>query len=172
MCPGDLLGNHGQRPIAPALVFEPVLTHEDGMGASAPLPHQGCAGLQHYAGIERTSALLELSGQNLQAALQRAARAAMSALLQLISEPPDHQITTEAQRRSGVMQCPPSTPQLLCRPIDQSGNLAIKLGQVPVSQSVLPAAVWSETGGRLARVLASRSVVDWGGHRLAGSAIR
>jgi hypothetical protein len=50
-------------------------------------------------GIERKSAFLELSRQNLQAALQRAARAAMGALLQLISEPPDHQITTEAQRR-------------------------------------------------------------------------
>jgi hypothetical protein len=27
MCPGDLLGNHGQRPIALSLVFEPVLAH-------------------------------------------------------------------------------------------------------------------------------------------------
>jgi len=41
------------------------------------------------------------------------------------------------------MQCPPDMPQLLCRPIDQSGNLAVKLGQVRVSQSVLPAAVWT-----------------------------
>jgi len=70
------------------------------------------------------------------------------------------------------MQCPPSTPQLLCRPIDQSDNLAIKLGQVPVSQTVVLAAVWTETGARLARVLASRSIVDWGFHRLAGSAMR
>jgi hypothetical protein len=61
-------------------------------------------------------------------------------------------------------------PQLLCRPIDQSGNLAIKLGEVRVSQSVLPAAVWTEGGRRLARVLASRSVMDWRFHRLAGSA--
>jgi hypothetical protein len=96
MCPGDLLGDHGQRPIALALVFEPVLAREDGMGVSAPLPHQGRAGLQHYSGIERTSAFLELSGQGLQAALQRAARAAMGALLQLIGEPPDDQIATEA----------------------------------------------------------------------------
>ena len=65
----------------------------------------------------------------------------MGALLQLIGEPPDHQIATEAQRRSSVMQCPPSTPQLLCRPIDQPGNFAIELGQIRVSQSVLPAAV-------------------------------
>ena len=96
----------------------------------------------------------------------------MGALLQFIGEPPDDQITTEAQRRSSVVQGPPDMPQLLCRPIDQSGNLGINLGQVRVSQSVLPAAVWTETGRRLARVLASRSVVDWRFHRLAGSAIR
>jgi len=169
---GDLPGNHRQRPIALSLVFEPVLTHEDGMGASAPLPHQGRAGLQHYVGIERTSAFLEFSCQNLQAALQRAARAAMGALLQLISQPPDHQIATEAQRRSSVMQCPPGAPQLLCRPIHQSGNFAIKRGQIRVSQSLLPATVCTETGGRLARVLASRSIVDRGFHRLAGLAMR
>ena len=61
MCPGDPLGNYSQRPIALALVFEPVLAHEHGMGVSAPLPHQGRAGFQHYAGIERKSAFLELS---------------------------------------------------------------------------------------------------------------
>jgi len=142
------------------------------MGVSAPLPHQGRAGLQHDARIERTSAFFELSRQNLQAALQCAARAAMGALLQLISEPPDHQIATEAQRRSSVMQCPPGTPQLLCRPIDQPDYFAIKLGQIRVSQSVLPTAVWTETGRWLARVLASRSVVDWSFHRLAGSTMR
>jgi hypothetical protein len=32
------------------------------------------------------------------------------AVLQLIGEPPDDQIATEAHRRSGVMQCPPGTP--------------------------------------------------------------
>jgi hypothetical protein len=172
MCPGDLLGNHGQRPIPLTVVFEPVLAHENGMGVSAPLPHQGRAGLRHYARIERTGTFFELSRQNLQAAVQRATRAAKGALLQLIGEPPDDQIETEAQGRSGIMQCPPSTPQLLCRPIDQSSDFAIKLGQLRVSQSVLPDADWTETGGRLARVLASRSVVDWGIHRLAGSAMR
>ena len=69
MCPGDPLGDHRQRPIALAVVFEPVLAHEDGMGVPAPLPHQGRAGLQYSAGIERTSAFLELSCENLQAAL-------------------------------------------------------------------------------------------------------
>jgi hypothetical protein len=96
----------------------------------------------------------------------------MGALLQLIGEPPDDQITTEAQGRSSAVQCPPDMPQLLCRPIHQSGNFAIKLGQIRVPQSVLPAAAWTETGGRLARVLASRSIVDGEFHRLAGSAMR
>jgi hypothetical protein len=58
------------------------------------------------------------------------------------------------------MQSLPGTPQLLCRPIDQSDDFAIKPGQVRASQTVVSAAVWTETGGRLARVLASRSVVD------------
>ena len=142
------------------------------MGASAPLPHQGRAGLQHSAGIERTSAFLELFRQNPNAALQSAARAAMGALLQLIGEPPDDQIATEPQGRSGVMQCPPVTPQLLCRPIDQPGDFAIKLGQVRVSQSVVSAAIFTGNRRRLARVLASRSIVDWRSHRLAGSAMR
>src|SRR5260370_916541 len=172
MCPGDPLGNHGQRPIALAVVFEPVLAHEDGMGVSAPLPNQGRAGLQHYAGVERTSAFLKLSRQKPKAALQCAARAPMGALLQLIGEPPDDQIATEAQGRSSVMQCPPGTPQLLCRPIDQPGDFAIKPGPVRASQTVVSAAVWTETRGRLARVLASRCIVDWRSHRLAGSAIR
>jgi hypothetical protein len=70
----------------------------------------------------------------------------MGAVLQLIGDPPNDQITTEPHRRSSVMHCPPGMPQFLCRPIDQSGNLAIKLGQVRVSQSVLPAAVWTEDG--------------------------
>ena len=53
---------------------------------------------------------------------------AMGALLQLIGEPPDDQIATEAQRRSGVIQPPPGAPQLLGRAIDQPGNFAINLG--------------------------------------------
>ena len=47
-----------------------------------------------------------------------------------------------------------------------------KLGQVPVSNSVVPDVDWTETGGRLARVLASRCNVDRRSHRLAGSAMR
>src|ERR1700730_12043943 len=173
MCPGDPLSNHGQRPIPLALVFEPVLAHEDSMGASAPLPHQGRAGLQRSAGVERTSApLLKVCRKNPKAALHAAARAAMGALLQLIGDPPDDQIATEPQGRSGMMQCPPRTPQLLCRLTNQSGNLAFKVGQVRASQTVVPVATSTGNGRRLARVLASRSIVDWRFHRLAGSAMR
>src|SRR5580692_4615092 len=172
MSPGDPLGNHGQRPIPLAVVFEPVLAHEDGMGVSAPLPHQGRAGLQHSAGIERTSASLELARQNPQAALQGAGWTALGALLQLIGEASDDQIATETQGRSGVMQCPPRTPQLLCRLTDQPGDFAIKFCQRQALQPVLLAVVGTETKGRLARVLASRSVVNWSFHRLAGSAMR
>src|SRR6202043_1582992 len=172
MCPGDPLGNHRQRPIVVSLVFEPVLAHEDGMGVPAPLPHQGRAGLQHSAGVERTNAFLELCRQNPNAALQSAARAAMGALLQLIGEPPDDQIATEAQGRSSVMQCPPCTTQLLCRETGQPGDFAIRLSQFPISRSVFSAIVGGETRGRLARMLASRSVLEWGFHRFAGSAMR
>src|SRR6202011_3763752 len=170
MCPGDPLGHHSERPIPLAIVFEPVLAHEDGMGVPAPLPHQGRAGLRRSAGVERTSASLKLSRQNLQAALQGAAPAAMGALLQLIGEPPDDQIATEAQRRSGVIKCPPRTPQLLCGLTDQSGDFAIKFCQRHTSQPLLSAVEC--TAGPLARALASRSVVEWRFHRFAGSAMR
>ena len=45
MCPGDPLGNHGQRPIVLAVVFEPIIAHEDGVGVPPPSAHQGRAGL-------------------------------------------------------------------------------------------------------------------------------
>ena len=130
------------------------------------------AGLQHAARVERTRAFLELSRQNMKAALQGAARAAMSALLQLIGEPADDQIATEAQRQSGVMQRPPGAPQLLGRAIDQPDDFAINLGQVLVVKPVPSGVVWTETGERLAGVLASRSIADWRFHTLAGSAMR
>ena len=70
------------------------------------------------------------------------------------------------------MQSPPRTPQLLCRLTDQLSDFAINLCQCQTSQPVLPAVVCTETAGRPARVLASRSVVEWGFHGLAGSAMR
>jgi hypothetical protein len=35
---GDPFGDHSQRAIALALIFEPVLVHQDGVGLSAPRP--------------------------------------------------------------------------------------------------------------------------------------
>src|ERR1700732_587807 len=112
MCPGNPLRNYAQRAIALALVFEPFLVHKDGMGVSAPLPHQSRAGLQHSAGVERTNAFLELCRQSPKAALQRAARAPMGALLHLVGEPPDDQIATEPQRRGGGRACTARKPAL------------------------------------------------------------
>jgi hypothetical protein len=48
-----------------ALIFEPVLANEDGVGVSAPLAHQCRACPQHDTGIGGPAALLELSGQRL-----------------------------------------------------------------------------------------------------------
>ena len=71
---------------------------------TAPLAYQGRAGLQHDTGIEGRAALLERSGQGLQALPQHAAGPAISLLLQLIGEGSDQQIATEARRRSGVVK--------------------------------------------------------------------
>jgi len=117
MCPGDLLGNHGQRAIAMAVIFEPVLAYEDGMGVTAPLPNQGRTGLQHDTGTEGTRVFLEFSPQKLEAALQRPTRATIGALLQLIGEPPDHQITTEPLRWFGAMKLAPGNAQFMRRSI-------------------------------------------------------
>ena len=70
------------------------------------------------------------------------------------------------------MQCPPGKPQLLGRAIEQPGDFAINPGQVLVVRSVPSGVVCTETGERLARALASRSLVDWRFHALAGSAMR
>jgi len=63
-------------------------------------------------------------------------------------------------------------PQLLGRAIDQPGDFAINPGQVLVVKPVPSGVVCTEIGERLARVLASRSLVDWRFHTLAGSAMR
>src|SRR5215471_14607377 len=65
---GDPLGDHGQRAIMLALIFEPIFANQDRVGASAPLTHQSCAGLRHDAGSEGSTGFLELSGQGLQTA--------------------------------------------------------------------------------------------------------
>src|SRR5215467_8404840 len=101
--PGDLLGDYGQRAIVLAVIFEPVLTDEDGVSVSAPLAHQCRACPQDDTGIGGPAALLELSGQPLQAMPLRPARAAMGLLLQSMSKGSDEQIATETLRRSGAM---------------------------------------------------------------------
>ena len=58
MRPGNPLGDDGQRAIALALVLKPVILDEDGVRVSAPLPHQGRAGLQHDTAIDGQSASL------------------------------------------------------------------------------------------------------------------
>ena len=62
---GNPLGDHAQRAITLALIFEPVLANEDGMGMCAPLAHQGRAGLEGETGVERTVASLELASEGL-----------------------------------------------------------------------------------------------------------
>jgi len=108
----------------------------------------------------------------MQAPPQRQAGTAMDALLQLVGKGSDHQIATEAQRRTRAMQFAPSKPQLVRRPIDQPGNFVFELGRARVTRSVVPVAAATENGRRPVRILASRSVVDCGPHRLAGSAMR
>src|SRR6516225_3306754 len=94
MRPGDPLSDHRQRAIMLALILEPALANEDGMGVSAPVPDQSRAGLQHDTGIAGSAGVPRACG--LQAAPQRPARPAIGALLQLMSEGSDQQIATEA----------------------------------------------------------------------------
>jgi hypothetical protein len=62
MCSGDPLGNHRQRAIMLALIFEPVFANQDGVGVSVPLTHQSRAGLRHETEIKGRAKFLELSG--------------------------------------------------------------------------------------------------------------
>src|SRR6516164_5697526 len=100
-----------------ALIFEPVLANQDGVGVPPPLTHQTRAGPRNDAGIKRGASLLELSGQGLKAAVQRPARPASSTLLQLMGKGSDQQIATETLRRASVMKLPPCKLQFLRRPI-------------------------------------------------------
>jgi len=105
-------------------------------------------------------------------ALFAQARAAMGSLLQLIGEGSDQQIATEPLRRSGAMQLPPGKPQFVRRPIRQFGNLPVHLGDIRIARSVGPGACSTGNGRGLARVLASRRIVNWRFHALGGSAMR
>src|SRR5215469_7054280 len=111
---GNPLSDHGQRAIVLALILEPVLANEDGMGVSAPVPDQSRAGLRYDTGIEGNAGFPRACGQVLQAAPQRPARPTMGALLQLIGEGSDQQIATEPRRWVGAIRPAPSQPQIVC----------------------------------------------------------
>jgi len=143
-----------------ALIFEPVLANENGVGVSAPLAHQCRACPQHDTGIGGPATLLELSGQRLQATPLRPARAAMGFLLQPMSKGSDQQIVTEARRRFRAMDLTPSQPQILRRSIDQSDNVDFELGDVRTAGLIFPVTAATGNGRGPARVLASRSLVD------------
>jgi hypothetical protein len=156
----------------PAFIFEPVLTDEDGVGVPAPLAHQCRACPQHDTGIGRPGALLELSGQHLQATPLHLARPAIGLLLQLMGKGSDQQIATEARRRSGVVQFAPSHSHILRRPIEQFGNLTFDLDNVWTARPAFPVAAATGNRRRAASALASRSVIDYRSHTLAGPLMR
>jgi hypothetical protein len=95
----------------------------------------------------------------------------MGALLNLIGQDPDHQITAEAHGWFPAIQLSPRKPQLVRGSIRQFGNLVFG-GYGRASRSVALAAGLTDDGQRLARILASRYTVDGGSHALAGSAMR
>src|SRR5215831_8053729 len=92
-----------------------------------------------------------------------------------MDESSDQQIAAEAGRRAGAMQLAPRQPQFCCRPIEQPGYLMVGLGEIRTARSagpIGPIAALTGNGRQLARVLASRRVVGWQRHALAGSAMR
>src|ERR1700674_4088412 len=105
-------------------------------------------------------------------ALQRPAGAAIGALLHFVGKGPDHQIAAEAQRWVSAMETTPSEPQLVRGSIRQPGNLSFDVVDFEAARSAAPIAGLNDDGQRLARILASRCIVDGGSHALAGSAMR
>jgi hypothetical protein len=53
---------------------------------------------------------------------------------------------------------PPRTKR--AKAVTRPGDFTINLGQILVAKPVLSGVVWTETGERLAKALASRSIVD------------
>jgi len=155
-----------------ALIFKPVIANENSVGMPAPLTDQGRADFRDERGIEGPASLRKFSGQGLKAAPQCPVRSASSTLLQLMGEGADQQIATEPLRRAGAMQFAPCKPQFLRRAIEQIDKMTVDLGDVLTGRSA--GAVAASTGNRrwLATVLASRCVVGWRPHALAGSAMR
>src|ERR1700741_2991551 len=172
MCPGDPLGDYAQRAIGLPLILKPVVANEDRVGVAAPLADQCRARFERGAQIGGRAALFALSGQSLQAAPHCPAGSAIALLLELMNEGSDQQITTEPLGRFDTMQSAPGKAQIVRRPIQQFGNLAVDLGHNSAPRFVVRLAASTGNGGRPARVLAGRSAVVWRFHALAGSVMR
>ena len=97
---------------------------------------------------------------------------ASSTLLQLMGEGADQQIAAEPLRWARAMQFAPGKPQFLRRAIEQIGKMTVDLGGVLTDRSARAVAASTGNRRRLATVLASRCVVGWRPHALAGSAMR
>src|SRR5215469_9377814 len=172
MRPGDLFGDHRQRAITLTFVFEPVLAYENSMRVATPLPHQGRAGLQQDAGMDRASVLLQGCSEGLQSATQRAVEAAMGPLLQIVGKASDDQITANPKRRFGAMELAPGEPQLLRRSIEQVGDFGFDTARTRLPGSIVAVGARTGSGRQPASVLASRRIVACGFHALAVSAMR
>jgi hypothetical protein len=172
MRPGNPFGDHGQRAVMLALIFEPVLANEDGVGVPAPPAYYYRPGLWGGIRIKGPASLLESFSQAPQAAPQCPACPAGSTLLELMGEGSDQQIAAETPRRAGAMHLPPDKPQFGCRPIEQLANLAVELGDICIARSLAPVAEATGNGRRLARAMASRRVVGRRRHTLPGSLMR
>ena len=172
MRPGNPLGDYAQRAIGLSLILKPVVANEDGVGVATPLTDQGHARFERGAQIGGRAALFALSGQSLQAALQCPAGSAMALLLELMNEGSDQQIAAEPLGWFDTMQLAPGKAQIVRRPMQQFGNLAVDIGHNSNPRIKLRVAASTRNGGRPARVLAGQSVVAWRFHALAGSVMR
>ena len=169
---GDPLGDYAQRAIGLPLILKPVIANENGVGVATPLTDQCRAGFERGAQTGGRAALFALSDQSLQAALQSPADSAIALLLELMNEGSDQQIAAEPLGWFDTMQSAPGKAQIVRRPIQQFGNLAVDLGHNSNPRIDLRVAASTRIGGRPARVWAGRSVVGWRFHALAGSMMR
>jgi hypothetical protein len=142
------------------------------VGVTTPLTDQCRARLERGAQIGGRAALFALSSQSLQAAPQCPAGSTIALLLELMNEGSDQQIATEPLGWLDTMQSAPGKAQIVRRPMQQFGNLAVELGHNSNPGIKTRVAASTRNGGRPARVLAGRSAVVWRFHALAGSVMR
>ena len=171
MRPGNPLGDDAQRAIGLPLILKPVVANEDGVGVATPLTDQCHARFERGAQIGGRAALFALSGQSLQAAPQGPAGSAIALLLEPMNEGSDQQIATEPLGWFDTMQLAPGKAQIVRRPMQQFGNLAVDLGHNSNPRIRIRVAASTRNGGRPARMLAGGSVVARF-HAPAGSVMR